>query len=189
VEGVFSMSPRVNSYDVIVDAAEAVVIEAGAAHMTLDAVAARAGVSKGGLLHHFPTKEALLKAMIDRLIGAREDKRKKILNQLPDEPARELKAYILSGLVRDPKADRMGAPILAALAHNPKLAEPIREIIKKRYAEFVSKGLKFERAIVLALATDGLLFQEVVSLSPFTEEQRKKVIEELLRIAEEGIVG
>ena len=181
------MSPRVSSYNIIVDAAEDVVTEMGAAHMTLDAVAAKAGISKGGLLHHFRTKEALLEAMIRRLIERREESRIKALNQLPDGPTRELKAYILSGLLRDRKADCMGAPILAALAHNPKLAEPIREIVKKRYAEFVSKGLKFERAIVLALAADGLLFHEVVSLSPFTEEQRNKVLEELLRIAEEGI--
>jgi len=39
------VSPRASSYDAIIDAAEAVVIEAGASHMTLDAVAAKAGVS------------------------------------------------------------------------------------------------------------------------------------------------
>ncbi|MDI9560109.1 MAG: helix-turn-helix domain-containing protein, partial [Pseudomonadota bacterium] len=50
------MSSKTNTYDVIVRAAESVVVEAGASHMTLDAVATKAGVSKGGLLHHFPTK-------------------------------------------------------------------------------------------------------------------------------------
>jgi AcrR family transcriptional regulator len=182
------MSPRVSSYGGIVDAAEDVVTEMGAAHMTLDAVAARAGVSKGGLLHHFPTKEALLEAMIGRLIETRERSRKKVLDELPEGPARELKAYILSGMFRDRKTvDRVGAPILAALAHNPKLTEPIREIVKKRYAEIVSGGVEFGKAIILALATDGLLFHEVISLSPLTEEQRSKVIEELLRIADEEL--
>jgi AcrR family transcriptional regulator len=181
------MSPRVSSYDGIVDAAEDVVTEMGAAHMTLGAVAARAGMSKGGLLHHFPTKEALLEAMIGRLIETRERSRIKVLDELPEGPARELKAYILSGMFRDRKTDRVGAPILAALAHNPKLAEPIREIVKKRYAEIVSEGVKFGKAIVLALATDGLLFHEVIALSPLTEEQRSKVIEELLRIADEEL--
>ena len=58
------MSPRLKRYDTIIDAAEVVVAEVGAAHMTLDAVAGKAGISKGGLLYHFPTKEALLEAMI-----------------------------------------------------------------------------------------------------------------------------
>ena len=181
------MSPRASSYDLIVDAAEDVVAEAGASHMTLEAVAAKAGVSKGGLLHHFPTKEALLEAMIGRLIEKREDSRKKVLEGLPEGPARELKAYIRSGLVRDPKTERVGAPILAALAHNPKLAEPVRKIIKKRYTEFSKAGGKSGKAMVLALAADGLLFHEVVSLSPFTEEQRGKVVEELLEMVDETV--
>ncbi len=37
---------------------------------TLDAVAARAGVSKGGLLYHFPTKEALGEAVLERFRAA-----------------------------------------------------------------------------------------------------------------------
>jgi AcrR family transcriptional regulator len=32
--------------------------------VTLEAVAAEAGVSKGGLLYHFPTKDALLEALV-----------------------------------------------------------------------------------------------------------------------------
>jgi AcrR family transcriptional regulator len=182
------MSPRTSSYDAIVDAAKDVVVEEGAAHMTLEAVAARAGVSKGGLLHHFPTKEALLEAMIRELIKAREESRKKIWNGLPHSPTRELKAYILSGLLRDRTVDSMGAPILAALAHNPKLAEPVREAIIKVYAEIMSRGVKFERAVVLALAADGLLFQEVLSISPFNEQQRSKIVEELLRLTDREVV-
>src|SRR5687768_15624169 len=44
----------------ILEAAERVVGDVGAARMTLEGVAQAAGVSKGGLLYHFPTKEALL---------------------------------------------------------------------------------------------------------------------------------
>lgn len=185
LKGVCFMSPRISSYEAIVDAAEAVVIEAGAAHMTLDAVAAKAGVSKGGLLHHFPTKAALLEAMISQLIEARVESREKIWSELPDSPTRKLKALVLSSLLRDKKADRVGAPLLAALAHDPKLAEPVREAIRKAFAEIVSPGVKFERAVVLALAADGLLLQEILSVSPFTEKQRAKVVEELLRLTDE----
>ena len=43
--------------------------EQGAAGVTLDAVSQAAGVSKGGLLHHFPNKMALLDGLFDDLIG------------------------------------------------------------------------------------------------------------------------
>ena len=52
----------------ILEAAERVVGDVGAARMTLEGVAQAAGVSKGGLLYHFPTKEALTEAMIERLV-------------------------------------------------------------------------------------------------------------------------
>lgn len=182
------MSPRLSSYGAIVDAAEAVVIEAGASHMTLDAVAAKAGVSKGGLLYHFPTKVALLEAMISRRIKIREESRKRACSELPDGPTREVKGYVLSALLfRDQNADRIGAPILAALAHNPKLVEPVREAVRKLYAGFISSGAKFEQAAIIALAADGLWLQEILSISPFSKEQRNNVIEELLRLADEGI--
>jgi AcrR family transcriptional regulator len=180
------VSPRSDSYETIVDAAEAIVLEAGASHMTLDAVAKKAGVSKGGLFYHFPTKDALLEAMINRTVRAREESRRKILSGLADSPSRELKAYILTRSIRDQKLDRMGIPLLAALAHNPKLAEPLRKLVRRQYEKIVPPGAGFERAAVLALAADALALQELLSVSPFTEEQRSRIVDELLKLADES---
>ena len=51
---------------VLLDAAEAVVARQGIANLTLEAVAAEAGISKGGLLHHFRTKDRLIEALVTR---------------------------------------------------------------------------------------------------------------------------
>ncbi len=51
----------------ILDALESVVAQDGPAGATLEAVAAKAGISKGGLLYHFGTKEALYRGLLDRL--------------------------------------------------------------------------------------------------------------------------
>ena len=48
-------------------AASAVVKNNGVEKLTLEAVAKEAGVSKGGLLHHFPNKEALIMGMVEEL--------------------------------------------------------------------------------------------------------------------------
>lgn len=53
--------------DRILDALESVLLESGLAQVTLEVVAERAGLSKGGLLYHFPSKEALLAGMVRRL--------------------------------------------------------------------------------------------------------------------------
>ncbi len=179
------MSPRANSYDSIIDAAEAVVIESGASRMTLDAVASKAHISKGGLLHHFPTKLALLDAMVRRQIERRQKARKRILEELPVGPKRYVKGYVMSALNRDKGYDSLGAALFAAVVHEPKLTEPVREIVKKTYGEIGSSGMKFEKAAIVALAADALRLEEILSVSPFTEDQRKRIIDELLRIIDD----
>ena len=50
-------------------AAEELAREAGPGNLVLDAVAAKAGVSKGGLLYHFPTKAKLLEALVEQFLA------------------------------------------------------------------------------------------------------------------------
>ena len=53
--------------DRVLDAYETLLIEHGGGSATLDAVAAAAQVSKGGLLYHFASKEALAAGLLQRL--------------------------------------------------------------------------------------------------------------------------
>jgi AcrR family transcriptional regulator len=53
--------------DRVLDAFETLLIEHGPGGATLDAVAAAAQVSKGGLLYHFASKEALAAGLLQRL--------------------------------------------------------------------------------------------------------------------------
>lgn len=53
--------------DAVLAAYQALLLAEGQRATTLEAVAAKAGVSKGGLLYHFRSKEALAEALIDRL--------------------------------------------------------------------------------------------------------------------------
>src|ERR671913_1054060 len=60
---------RKSSREKLLDAAAELVSEIGSGRLTLDAVAGRAGLSKGGLLYNFPTKDALLQGMLERMIA------------------------------------------------------------------------------------------------------------------------
>jgi AcrR family transcriptional regulator len=59
-----------NSRDGILSVAEALLVERGGSALTIDAVAKAAGLSKGGVLYHFPSKASLIEALIERSIGA-----------------------------------------------------------------------------------------------------------------------
>jgi AcrR family transcriptional regulator len=52
----------------LLDCAAQIAAEQGAAAITIQAVAERAGVTKGGLLHHFDSKQALLAAVFSDLL-------------------------------------------------------------------------------------------------------------------------
>ena len=60
--------------DIILRAAEDVILGQGIGAMSLDAVAKRAGLSKSGLLHHFHSKDAMVDALVRRKVDRwRED--------------------------------------------------------------------------------------------------------------------
>jgi AcrR family transcriptional regulator len=59
-------SRRDDRAQTILDAAGAVLRRGGGRALTIDAVAAQAGLSKGGVLHHYASKDALILALVAR---------------------------------------------------------------------------------------------------------------------------
>ncbi|WP_215144242.1 TetR/AcrR family transcriptional regulator [Exiguobacterium qingdaonense] len=57
----------------LLDAATDIIMNQGIHHLTLDEVAKVAGISKGGLLYHYASKEALLTAIVERLQQEQND--------------------------------------------------------------------------------------------------------------------
>ncbi len=170
----------------ILDAASELVARSGGANLTLDQVAQIAGVSKGGLLYHFPTKEALLLAMGKRFLCSFETGRREARERLPDEPAADLKACVLGTLCRSESRSAQGAAILAAAANDPALVAMFRECLADVTAELSGWQGSFERKAIVSLAIDGLMLREALRISPFTPEQRDGVIHALLQLADES---
>jgi AcrR family transcriptional regulator len=172
----------------ILDAAEAVAREGGASKLTLDAVAERAEVSKGGVLYHFPTKEALLVGMVASHIEQAQHRRCE-LELESTGPEGPLKADVLATLQRNPNDAEVSAALLAAVANEPKLLEPCRIFHEARFERLAGKAPDeaFARRALLPLAADGLFFLELLQVSPFTPEQRQVLIDTLLKLADEAV--
>lgn len=171
----------------ILEAAERVVSEVGAARVTLEGVAHAAGVSKGGLLYHFPSKEALLSALAQRYVESLKHCINVAKGTLSASlHARELKACVLGVLGDDPRSKAMGAALLAAAANDLTLLEVIRQRIADYTQEIAESKADFARAAIVTLAVDGLKFRESLRISSFTTEQRAQIVDELLKIAEEA---
>ena len=172
--------------DRILDAADQLVTADGARHLTLDAVAQAAGVSKGGLLYHFPSKDALLAGMIERHIDQLDARCIAERSRLPDAcTSTELKSWILAVLQPDRVREEAGAALLAAAANNPALLDGVRQRYATHVAGLEALGGGFARAAVILLAVDGLMFGEAWRVTPFTSEQRERIVAELLRLTDE----
>ncbi len=131
------MGRKVIAREAILRAAEAVVVEAGLVHLTLEAVAAKAGVSKGGLLYHFPSKEALLQGMVAHLLADCDHRIDKMHQEIGQDAGADLEAYIRTGFQPQKKQQRISAGLLAAGVTNPKLLNPVREWHVRTYRKWV----------------------------------------------------
>jgi AcrR family transcriptional regulator len=172
----------------ILQAADAVAREGGASKLTLDAVAERAEVSKGGVLYHFPTKEALLVGMVASHIEQAQHRRCELEQECTGAEG-ALKADVLATLQRDPDDNKVSAALLAAVANEPKLLEPCRAFHQARFERLAGKDASeaFAKRALLPLAADGLFFLELLQVSPFTPEQRQALVDTLLKLTDEAV--
>jgi AcrR family transcriptional regulator len=177
---------RGNSRDEILQAAEWVVGEQGAGHLTLDAVAERAGISKGGLLYNFPTKEALLKAMLARLLERVDADRaeEERSGGLASAPAGPLKALVRAAFREAPDRQKVCAALLAAGANDPRLLGSVREWRDARVREFSAGGRHSTRVLMLMLALDGLWLSELLGTASYGPGVRRALMEEMLAFAD-----
>ncbi len=171
--------------DAVLDAAEAIVSESGAGHLTLDRVAERAGISKGGLMYSFPSKAALLQAMIGRLIDRTEQLREEIRASFGDEEPSDLMVEIRVLSRLDELGSRPAAAMMAAVANQPELMEPFREEMQRRFAKRIMPRQRLEESAVLYFAALGLHLSTLVHLPILDVRQRRELFEMLSQLAAE----
>jgi len=152
----------------ILDAAESVVVERGVAALSLDAAAAAAGVSKGGLLHHFRSKESLLSALVERMTAEMRAGFDAFVAAEPEGPGRHTRACIAWALHPTPERRaqdlRLAAALLSAHAHDPGLIEPVRREHARIRAAIADDGLPAGHAHAVLAAADGIFLAKVFGL-------------------------
>lgn len=171
----------------LLDAAETIVAERGVGALTLDAVAAAAGVSKGGLLHHYRSKEALLTAIVARMAEEMRRVFDLIFAACSPGPGRAARACIAWALHSPPEREardlRIAAALLAAHAHHPALIDPIRAEHARIRAMLADDGLPPGRALAVITATDGLFMARLFSIWQPTQAEAVAIARALGELA------
>jgi AcrR family transcriptional regulator len=184
---VFKLRAKAMLNDKLLDAAQAVVVRQGIANLTLDAVAAEAGVSKGGLLYHFPSKDRLVEALVTRTAQNWRACYMEAYQRTPEGPGRMARA-LLSHCLSDAQGwtDQLrqsSSAVFAALAQNPSLIEPMRAVYSDLHRRLAEDGLPAGVGETVAAALDGLWLDWVLGLAPVTQEvvvRVRRALEDML---------
>ncbi len=164
--------------DLLLDAAAVVVRDVGAAKLSLDRVAHAAGVSKGGLLYHYPTKQALIAAMLDRTL-ARADHQ---LHELADQNDRTSGSFAQAYLdyVRSGQPDELDSAtgIFASAALDDGDLGPAQAQFSTWQNRLIDEdGIDPTVALLARVVGDGLWLIDLFGLAPPTKEQRGLLID------------
>jgi AcrR family transcriptional regulator len=152
----------------LLEATTKVISREGILSLTLEAVAKEAGVSKGGLLYHFPSKNALVKGMLEHYLTQFDQALQS--SELP-----YARAYARLGSKEEDPGLMLA--FFTAIAHNPALLEVVRE----SFASW-QEQIKGVDATVARLATDGLWLAQVLDLGvPKNLKAVKARIEDLAK--------
>jgi len=172
--------------------AEEVVLRDGVARLTLETAAIEAGVSKGGVLYHFPTRAALVSAMVERL-SSLFDADLEREGGSSERPGAFTRAYVEAtfGPPNDATASRerrLGAAVIAGVAADTELLEPLRARFAAWQQALETDGLHPASASLVRLAADGLWFTELLRLAPLDDDTRAAVRNALLLLIDSSLV-
>lgn len=154
--------------------ANKIIAKKGLNSFTLEEVAKGAGISKGGLLYHFPSKDKLIQGLIQFYMKQFENKidKQRWLTSLVEEHFKfeSEKLTCITGL-------------LAAVAMNQELLEPVREN-NKRMLKKIKETKDPAMGMVIYLACYGMAFFKLFCMDELSQEDMQKVCNKLMDLSE-----
>ncbi|MGP4081551.1 TetR/AcrR family transcriptional regulator [Pseudalkalibacillus sp. R45] len=169
----------------ILHAASKVVSEQGIFNLTLEAAAKEAGISKGGLLYHYPSKEALVQGMVEHLARNYQEKIRHNAEMDQGSNGRWTRSFLDVTFNQSYENKDMNAGLLAAKAVNSDLLQPIREAYANWQHEIENDGLDPVKATIIRLAIDGIWLSELFDIYQIEEEKKDEVYRTLKAWTEE----
>lgn len=146
----------------LLDCAAMLIVDQGLPALTLENVARQAGVSKGGLLHHYSGKDALIGGVFDMVVEWFDAEVEAILDQDDTKAARFSRAYlhVIAKIDMSAPAEKRLAVLILMFSSDPRFCA--------RWNAWVDERLKRHHqtdatpmARTLRLAADGLWLSDL----------------------------
>lgn len=146
---------------------------------TLELAAREAGVSKGGLLHHFKNKQALLEAIANRIFDNFRERMNKLA--LSHTPPLSVTQSLIVASTED---------LLASANFNIAftIMEKINSNLSKKYEgltqELYQDDLENETSLLIRLTIDGLYYSRYLDLAPVSQKETEAILDRLYQLTE-----
>jgi AcrR family transcriptional regulator len=182
------MAPRskIDGRQRLVDAAERVICQGGLGKLSVEAVIREAGLSKGAFFHHFGSKDDLLLAIIERLTGEVEARRRERTGGA--RPGRGLRLRTQIEMTFDDapaERARLRALLLAiieAVIAGASFVEAARRANEAELRANLQDDVPLGDAMVVHFALDGYWLNECLNGARLTPAQRAALRDRLLAL-------
>jgi AcrR family transcriptional regulator len=175
-------SPRTNSREKILVAAADVARETGPGSLSLEAVASRAGVSKGGLLYNFPSKAKLMQALVQGYLREFEQALENARSASKDcEPL--LSVYIRLAARECDETKASASWIFSAIAEDPDFLDPIKAFRRQLFNRLKAETPDLQALLICYLAIEGLRSMNLFDSDILSPAERQTLVTSLLAVA------
>lgn len=164
-----------------IQAALTIIARDGAGRLTLDAIAREAGLSKGGLMHQFPNKEAVLKALLERQNEYFEGF---FARYLADHGTGQRQPYLVARIAAARKAmaqpESIAFALLGVLANEPGLLSVQRDIDAVTVATVQAQAADPDLALLRLMAARGLVMTYLFGFASIPQEDSERLFQRLM---------
>ncbi len=161
----------------ILRAADQLAAETGLMAVSLDAIAARAGVSKGGLLYHFPSKARLMQALVADYMAQLDAN----LRAAAETAGRNAVIHCFLDHFLQERRERGCPPagLLAAFAEDPQILAPVSDY-QARFLDMIrGNATDPDLAVTAYLAVEALRAGALLNIAPLDEDGIFALVESL----------
>ncbi|WP_050627536.1 TetR/AcrR family transcriptional regulator [Bradyrhizobium viridifuturi] len=169
------------SRNAALDAATTILTRDGPGRLTLDAIARESGLSKGGVMHQFRTKEAVLRALLEQQMAYFEEFSNRYIakaRETTDQPELAAQIATLREAISTPRSGAFA--LLAAMNENPELMAMPRDVDIEKVARMKAEARDPDLALLRWAAARGLLLSSLFGLSSLSDAERDRLFERLL---------
>ena len=167
--------------ELAIQAAIAVLTRDGPNRLTIDAIARESGISKGGVLHHFPSKQEILKALVEYQMAGFVVFCDEYIAQLPPNN-QEVTMHTSIALCKHSEAEgeSIFIALLAGLSENRNLLEQFSIAAQATVERMRAEAEDPDLSLLRWVAAIGINHLSIVGISPFTVADRERLFARLM---------